>query len=540
MNAESGAGLGGRRQIPKAWRYVLVVVGMIAFVALFYAEEDWRGRRAWQEYQQQLARRGEPINASQVVPAPVSDTENFAMTPFLAPLFEFEHGTQRWSDTNAVAEIQAFPREFSAASSEIKHDLVSASNSWVPRPIDLKAWDLALQQTTNSRQKSETRAVANNVTAAQAAAGVLSSLAQYDRVIEELRTASRRPYSRFNLAYDFPNPAAILLPHLAFLKRTSQLLQVRACAELAAGQTGEAVADMNLMFYLADCIRDEPILISHLVRIAQAQLLLQPLAQGLANHQWSDAQLAAFEEQLGRFNFCAEARRALEGERVFFGGGFIDYIRKSPDKFRVLESIGGAPGQPKDGFEAVAAIYAIAPDGWLDFEKVNYHRAFEELVLPAFDHSAGRVNPEVVRKAAERFEQVIKHRGPGMFLQHRFFAGFLLPAVTRAVERSAYGQAAIDLAAIACALERCRLAQGAYPDSLEPLAPRFIAKIPYDLITGGSLKYRLTEDGQYVLYSVGWNEKDDGGAVAINKTGHAVSPDEGDWVWRLIPKQATK
>jgi len=521
----------GKGQIPKAWRSVLVVLGVVVLVALFYGEEDWRGRRAWTKYQQQLAKRGEPVNPSQVVPAPVPDAENFAMTPFLAPLYEFVPGTQQWRDTNAVAEIQAFPREFSAASSDVKHDLVTASNSWVPRPIDLKAWDLALQQATNS----ETRPVANNLTDAQAAAGVLATLAQYDRVIEELRTASQRAYARFNLAYDFPNPSAILLPHLAVLKRTSQLLQVRACAELAAGQTEQAVADMNLMFYLADSIRDEPILISHLVRIAQSHLLLQPLAQGLANHQWSDAQLAAFEEQLSRFHFCAEGRRVLEGERIFFGGGFIDYIRNSPNKFHALDSIGSAPGQQGGGFDAVATIYALAPDGWLDFEKVNYHRAFEELLLPSFDLSAGRVNPEAVRKATTRFEQFMSHRGPGVILQHRFFVGFLLPAVTKAVLRGAYGQTAINEAAVACALERYRLAHGAHPDSLDALAPRFIAKVPPDLITGQSLKYRRTDDGAYLLYSVGWNEKDDGGVVAINKSGHSVSPEEGDWVWRPIP-----
>ena len=33
-----------------------------------------------------------------------------------------------------------------------------------------------------------------------------------------------------------------------------------------------------------------------------------------------------------------------------------------------------------------------------------------------------------------------------------------------------------------------------------------------------------------MLYSVGWNEKDDGGTVAFTKGG-AVDRDEGDWVW---------
>ena len=48
-------------------------------------------------------------------------------------------------------------------------------------------------------------------------------------------------------------------------------------------------------------------------------------------------------------------------------------------------------------------------------------------------------------------------------------------------------------------------------ESLDALAPQFIETIPHDIIGGQPLHYRRTEDGQFVLYSVGWNETDDGG-----------------------------
>jgi len=35
-------------------------------------------------------------------------------------------------------------------------------------------------------------------------------------------------------------------------------------------------------------------------------------------------------------------------------------------------------------------------------------------------------------------------------------------------------------------------------------------------------KYRLTANGQFLLYSVGWNERDDNGNP---------EKDKGDWVW---------
>jgi hypothetical protein len=99
------------------------------------------------------------------------------------------------------------------------------------------------------------------------------------------------------------------------------------------------------------------------------------------------------------------------------------------------------------------------------------------------------------------------------------------------VEKTAAGQSYVNLARTAIALERYRLAHGEYPESLDALAPQFMEKVPHDIIAGQSLHYRRTNDGQFVLYSVGWNETDDGGVVGLTKGG-AVDINKGDWVWR--------
>ncbi len=88
---------------------------------------------------------------------------------------------------------------------------------------------------------------------------------------------------------------------------------------------------------------------------------------------------------------------------------------------------------------------------------------------------------------------------------------------------------------MACALERYRLAHGNYPETLDALAPQFIAAVPHDIINGQPLHYRRTEDGNFVLYSVGWNEIDDGGKIVFSKGGR-VDTEKGDWVWRQYPQ----
>ena len=83
-----------------------------------------------------------------------------------------------------------------------------------------------------------------------------------------------------------------------------------------------------------------------------------------------------------------------------------------------------------------------------------------------------------------------------------------------------------------CALERHRLATGHYPDALAALSPRFVRRLPTDLVDGQSLRYRRTTDGRLLLYSVGWNGADDNGEPAFLASGRGTEAKEGDWVWR--------
>ena len=78
-------------------------------------------------------------------------------------------------------------------------------------------------------------------------------------------------------------------------------------------------------------------------------------------------------------------------------------------------------------------------------------------------------------------------------------------------------QSSIDLARVACALERYRIAHGEYPETLDALAPQFIAQLPHDIINGiADIALSPREaNGKFILYSVGWNETDDGGQIAF-------------------------
>ncbi|HEX7861393.1 MAG TPA: hypothetical protein VF773_13755 [Verrucomicrobiae bacterium] len=67
----------------------------------------------------------------------------------------------------------------------------------------------------------------------------------------------------------------------------------------------------------------------------------------------------------------------------------------------------------------------------------------------------------------------------------------------------------------AIALERYRLAHREYPDSLAHLVPAFLKSAPADFMDGQPLRYRKNADGRYLLYSVGLDCTDQGGAGRV-------------------------
>ena len=70
------------------------------------------------------------------------------------------------------------------------------------------------------------------------------------------------------------------------------------------------------------------------------------------------------------------------------------------------------------------------------------------------------------------------------------------------------------LTVTAVALQRYQLRHGKFPGSLQALLPEFLPSLPTDEMDGQPLRYKLQADGTFVLYSVGENGVDNGGAAA--------------------------
>jgi hypothetical protein len=90
--------------------------------------------------------------------------------------------------------------------------------------------------------------------------------------------------------------------------------------------------------------------------------------------------------------------------------------------------------------------------------------------------------------------------------------GFLRDGVG-SLGRAAEAETRRRLVITAIALARYRKQHGTYPKSLMELVPEFLKKSPIDFMDGKPLRYWLTDDGHFILYSVGLDCVDDGGVM---------------------------
>jgi hypothetical protein len=498
-------------------RLLLGLACLAGLIGLLYAEEDLRGWLAWGRFKAQWEAKGEKFNFAAVIPPEVSADRNFAMTPVAARMYDYvlnRNGHQISPPNIDVANRFEMPVEVGNGGP------TNGIGNWQKvQTSHLEAWQRyyrSLSLTTNLFPVAPQPQTP--------AADVLLALSKYDSTIEELRQAAARPASRFPLNYDNEETFAILLPHLAPLKGCAVVLRLKALAELEAGQSETAVADVSLALQLADKIRPEPFLISQLVRIAMLHITEQAVWEGLAKHRWNDAQLVKLEQQLAGFDFVADYQAALRGENASLVSG-IDSLRHHPGR---LDSIGDLGQNESTPLSALPAY--LIPSGWFYQNQLRCSKFILEQFLPVADPRQETISPRLVKQAEESF-------GAMPHTPYTVLCRMLLPGRAASTQQFAFAQAAVSLSRTACALERYRLAEAKYPETLDVLAPRFLAKIPRDPIGGGPLHYRLTEEGTFILYSVGWNQEDDGGTVGLTNSG-GVDSSNGDWVWRYpdLPK----
>lgn len=100
------------------------------------------------------------------------------------------------------------------------------------------------------------------------------------------------------------------------------------------------------------------------------------------------------------------------------------------------------------------------------------------------------------------------------------FATRLLPSFESAYEDEWRRRTELNTAWVALGVERFRLATGRLPGNLDELVPQYLDSIPEDPWNPGHrFSYRIKENGDFVVYSFGYNRRDDGGKEYVRGEG---------------------
>jgi len=571
-------------------RRLLIGMGILAtVVAAFYTIENWRGRREWENRRRELQEKGEVLDWSAFTPAPVPDEQNFFKAPRMKEWFVKDSLQELASTPSAkatntpppfsptprkdvikggftnlkLAEIKVVtpqsPLGSSGAEAVLRFDdptvreyaarllaeavgpglTGAASCVLLARPLEQfkpRHWVIEAASVpslkeltdlfpanplTDSAQGSGTRylvveTVSSNVFSLNlkgvyGATDYLVWTEPLNSNLDLVREALLRPYARIDCDYQLPY--AIGIPNFITIRTVVQLLAQRAQSHLLLGQPEAAWHELALVHDLSQILLVKPsgkpiTLVGAMIHVAVQGLYANVVEDGLRLHAWREPELLAIEKQLKDTALLAPVVEAFREGRAATCRTFESTRRSALVKLFELEGAG------------TELALRFMPRGWF-YQNMARGAQLEQETLSSVDLTHQLVRPRQVSEVVRGLPSGSAQHSP-----YRFLLALAIPNMAKALETAAAHQTLINQARIGCALERFRMAHGNYPDTLEALTPSFIDRLPQDLIGGQPLKYSRTQTEGYLLYSVGWDEKDDGGTIGKSR-------DDGDWVWDM-------
>jgi hypothetical protein len=311
--------------------------------------------------------------------------------------------------------------------------------------------------------------------------------------------------------------SAMLLPHLSTWRNLTLTLGSRAEVELHDGDLEAAWTNMLAATRLVTAWEIEPVEVSHLLRTRCATMVFNITWQALQTNGWSDEQLS----QLQR-----------EWESVDFFKGLPETAAFA--RAAIAQTCQMERREPLDGYGSVAKDFFRSPkEAWANlsyrWQTMQYrqHGSFED----EKDLLLHYCNREQQLAHAVRAQTWLEMRQlPGatntapFSSKHRLSRTITLLNSRQMMLRMQGGgqglmsftaetEARRRLVVTAIALERFHKRHGDYPKSLPELAPEFLGQPPFDFMDGQPLRYRLSGDGHFVLYSVGLDCVDNGGEM---------------------------
>jgi hypothetical protein len=293
----------------------------------------------------------------------------------------------------------------------------------------------------------------------------------------------------------------MFLPYISDNLKVSQILAALALQQMRQGNTTAAWRTIEISFRFADTLRDEPLLISQLVRTTQQGIAIKAMKDAAAMSAPSEDVSQALQKQLSLIDGESTAALALNGERILFGEWTFSQSPASLGKF--MRKMSPWWEVPFPYFSALTSVvFGPLLQPWENAAFLQASRAMlggGDKAIPGNGSSLSLL------------------RMPGLF------------AMTKAAVSGAQGlrmnlthvDSAAVVARLGLAAINYKKEHGAFPRDLQALGAQDLV----DPFTRKPLVYRPEPDG-FLLYSLGPDLTDDGGL------GYDYKEKKGDIVWR--------
>ena len=498
-------------------------VTLITFYVLLCTWLNWSWGRQWTATVALLKAEGETLDFRATTNNPVPEADNFCAIPLLKDIaLAVDNDSSKGEPAEKRKRLDGLrlPSGGKAGS----HPKLSNASSG--KATDLQAWADWLRKEGSLLLPEDS---------GNAARDLLGALAKHEAVVQELATGLNRSKAQWTPEWktrELPeNLFMVALPHYQSIQNLNQTVALRAIAAARAGEAAKAHESALIMARLSEANLNDPFLISLLFAEAGTKYLAG------ATWELCDAQAGTAEDftrleaALAGLDFHHSTLGACRGEMAG-AVNTLQSLRRNPSSAPGLVQMTNDAELPAGTMFGIVGAHVI-PLGFFDASTaVLADREFKYFIKPLRDQGwreARQASQDWEKELVGMKEKVWTHPTHMMVC-------LIAPALGSIVNKAVYTQTVVNQAVIACALERHRLEMGGYPDSLDAVKLANGKPLPLDVISGKQMGYRKTPDGRYALWSVGFDEKDDGGRRTLDEknpenTRFSDGKYVGDWVW---------
>jgi len=472
---------------------VFLLVLLVTLVVLTGAWFSYQGRREWAETKAELLKRGEVLSYEGLVPPPLPPEQNFFADPIWEP--------------DAYGRIDLFALQISP-------DEAVQLETRFPSVADLVKEGDRVQVVQAVGRRAKDRSMTP-----EGSAFVLVVLEPVQGDLDTLERLAVRPEARFPV--DYSKGISMRLPHVHALFRAGLMLHRRAQAEAVLGQTDLSVDDILLILRLSHTLDDEPVLISFLVAISLDSLALDAIEKLVPT--WSATQVQRVERALGQSDILKQMTKAIRGGRAS-GNQLMDQLKQASlgEFVKTLQLINSEVALEYPPPNSTAGFLLAYRFVFLEGDRARLNQMFQRL-LDCLEKDPMVLRPDYEGLYSDLERELLEWN------RSRYIITYIETSTLKYVfPKAASVETRVRQARIACAIQEFALAEKKLPSSLDQLVPKYLDEIPRDVINGGPMHYH-SDGKEYVLWSVGWNEKDDGGEASLNEKSPAKKL---DWVWK--------